>query len=472
MAALWGLSTERVFSNVIRNTPEDIGPGTYNVELTIGNKKKQKAPFGAKTNRNIFEKPKFEAPPVGEYNLPPGSSLCITSVFHSRSPRKYFNPIDTPSPAQYGSIKDWSRKEKKKYRGKPKPAKIPLTGFVGQANVTGFAPNEEGEWQPLKVAVQPENAIGPGSYNPKIQSRSVHTSPIGTYQDRNFFNQSRDKIPGPGAYSPNFVNKKMKTTISRLSREGEKQSTPFNVVPQTEWVTGKKESPAFKSASKRGIFTDLPQDTPGPTAYAPRIKTSPEIERGTVDTCFGFRQNRNTFTINDNPGPGQYTSQVNWVKGHKSALSRSKSPDFFAASTTPGPGAYEVLNAGRPTTAMAKSSAPFASKTKRELRKIDSNPGPGEYTPQFAYDNEKIPPMIRGTEYGESWIDPEKIDNPGPDAYQRIDKDERRPLTIPTSKRFNDKKDETPGPGAYNLKHGSFYIPSRNSNVVNLTDDY
>lgn len=471
MASLWGLSTERVFTNVIKNTPEDIGPGKYDVGLTIGNKKKSKAPFGAKTNRIIFEQPKFEPPPVGEYDLPPGSSLSITSVFHSCSPRKYFNPSDTPSPAQYGSLKDWSYKQKKKYHPKPKPAKIPLTGFVGQQNVSGFAPNEEGEWQPLKVATQSENAIGPGYYNPKDLKKSVHTSPIGTYQDRDYFLQSRDNVPGPGAYSPHFVNKRMKTTISRVTRDADKPTTPFNVVPQSDWVKGKTESPAFKSTSKRGIFSDIPQDTPGPTAYAPRIKTSPDIERGNVDTCFGYRQSRNTFTINDNPGPGQYSSNVKWIKSHKSQLSRSKSPDFFTAPNTPGPGAYEENV--RPSTTLNKKTSPsFASRTKRVLRKIEDGPGPADYTLQYPGDNEKIPPMIRGTEYGEAWIEPSKLDNPGPDAYQSIESNGPRPLTIPTSKRFSEKKDDTPGPGAYNLKHGSFYIPSKNSNVVNITDDY
>ena len=455
--SIWGVSTERNFTNIIKNTPDNVGPGSYETTLTIGNKKPLKAPFGVKTNREIFQKPKFEPPPVGQYTPYESPGLVITSVFHSNSPRKLYKNSETPSPCQYNSQTQWCKTEKKKYHPKPKPAKIPLTGFVGQ-NVVAYTTNVDGEWVPVKPDSRSPDWVGPGSYNPRNPTAKTPTVPIGTYSTREIFKHD-DFVPGPGTYTPKEKSKKLKTAISRLERKNEKNSTPFSVVPQTDWVKDKKESAEFKSKSTRGIFSTIPE-TPGPTTYARSV--SQMVEKPAIDIAFGHRSNRVIFSINDDPGPGAYSSSEKWVKKRKPTLPKSRAGDYFTSPDTPGPGEYDIAVKEKQG---ARPNSSFLSKTKRVLRKIDSNPGPGTYTPQVPGESEKIPIIIKEAAKVEAWINPQQIDNPAPDAYQSIETN-IRPLTIPsTTTRYTDTVSDVPGPGAYDVKHGSFVIKSHNANA-------
>ena len=64
---LFSLSSGREFTNVCKNTPEHVGPGSYNVSPKMGNKKKMKAPFGSRSSREMYPKAEMEVPSPGDY---------------------------------------------------------------------------------------------------------------------------------------------------------------------------------------------------------------------------------------------------------------------------------------------------------------------------------------------------------------------------------------------------------------------
>ena len=209
---------------------------------------------------------------------------------------------------------------------------------------------------------------------------------------------------------------------------------------------------------------DIPE-TPGPTSYARTLTRT--IEKPRIDTAFGHRSGRVTYDINDVPGPGAYLKEDKWVTRRKSTIPKGASPDYFTVQDTPGPGQYET-SVKRKIEDRPNSS--FASRSKRELRKINSNPGPGDYDPEIPGDNDKISIVIKEAAGKDAWIEPSKLGNPAPNQYQKLET-EYRPLTIPKQGRFDDKPSDTPGPGKYNVKHGSFIIPSHNSRASRKTDD-
>ncbi|OHT14603.1 hypothetical protein TRFO_42962 [Tritrichomonas foetus] len=458
---IYALTTSRNFTNVIRNTPEELGPGSYEIIPKMGNKKKMKAPFGSKTtNREIFPRPELEPPSPGEYEPKPlSSSIKIASVFQSESPRKFFTPQKTPSPADYGKIEDWKKAPQKPSQKKLRTARPP-SGFIGQ-DVTCYSINQNGEWVPIKKEKRGPEFIGPGSYTP-IEYPTNYRISMDTNAKREIF-VNRENVPDPCKYSPSKRNDKLPVAIRELSRSAPIDGGEPAFVNLKTWVSSNQEegSPAFRNREKRKAFPD-PEPTPSPTVYYHPSKR--EYKPG---NSFGHKMDRKFTAIEakvDTPGPGAYEGKtINWIKGTTGTTPRSNTTLDYSEKT-PGPGSYIKVKTWDKS---KRPSSVFQSRTKRELDRIEILPGSADYSPQITDHNRAIPPLIhesRNSTLG-NWVSKDKCETPAPDVYQHIDFNPGKGITIPYKYRDDDSDNRIPGPGAYNVIHGSLDVKSYNSYV-------
>ena len=461
---LFSLSTDRKFNNVIKNTPENIGPGMYDVTPKLGDRRRMKAPFGSKSSRReIFPKPEMDVPPPGEYDPKPlGANITVHSVFASESDRTVFPNPGTPGPADYGAIRDWTPKKKtrKSSSSRARLRTPPVaSGFVGQ-DVTGYT-MEDGQWVPMKKRRLGPEWLGPGTYSPKLLSNEPVIS-MDRPSDRDLFNGTDN--PGPGAYNPVKRKDKLPVTIPtvpRVSIEVDGGSPAW--VDQKQWVTAAREgSPAFKSREKRDAF-QMKESTPSPAAYHRERRTTYSDGH-----AFGHKQARSfsMMHLNDNPGPGEYYPRgEKWIKGKNSQLSQSVDPRGTSHDWVPSPDSYQHPKQWGTGKAAKRPSSVFSSRSKRVLQTVEDLPSPDKYSPKVLDHVGSIAPQIRETRYSTSgdWIDPSRAELPAPDAYQHIDFHPGKGRTISRVSREYVDKDNFPGPGTYNVVHGSIMKKSLNA---------
>ena len=465
---IYDLTTSRNFDNVIRSTPEEIGPGSYNVRPKFGNKKKMKAPFGSKiTSREIFPRPELDVPSPGEYEAKPlTSSIVIGSVFDSESPRKFYNLLKTPSPADYCKIDDWTKNPPRPLNKKSRTPK-PHSGFIGQ-DVTCYTVNQNGEWVPVKKVLKGPEYLGPGTYSP-IEYPTNYKITMDTSSKREVFVDKRN-IPDPCKYSPNTrKSDRIPVAIRELSRKTHVDGGEPVFVNLNTWVPEREGegSPAFKSRQNRKPFPD-PEPTPSPVVYY-----HPSKRNLTPGNSFGHRMERTFTAIQpklDSPGPGQYNGKtINWIKGTNEIGPRSVTVlDYH--EKTPGPGSYIKLDKWKKD----RPSSVFQSRVPRIPGKVEVTPGAADYSPVINDKERAIPPSIheaRSDTLGDSWVEKSKLETPAPVEYQNIESDYGKGITIPYKYRDDDSDNKVPGPGTYNVVHKSFQIKSYNSHVYPLPDD-
>ena len=108
---LFSLNGRREFDNVIKSTPYEIGPGSYEVSKPLGaeiSRNRGNAPFGSKSVRSTFPPAGPDGPSPGDYSSKPlnrGSS--IMSVFKSDAERKIYDISDNPGPGRYSQPDTW-----------------------------------------------------------------------------------------------------------------------------------------------------------------------------------------------------------------------------------------------------------------------------------------------------------------------------------------------------------------------------
>lgn len=457
---LFSLSTDRKFNNVIKNTPENVGPGMYEVSPKFGNKKKMKAPFGCRsTGREIFPKPE-DVPSPGEYDPKPlSANITVHSVFASESDRTVFRNPGTPGPCDYGTIDDWTPK-KKTMRQRRSQLRTPpvVSGFVGQ-DVTGYT-LEDGKWVPMKKRRTGPEWLGPGTYSPKLFSNDPVIS-MDRPSNRDLFQISDS--PGPGAYHPVRKSDRLAVTIPTVPRTSIEPDggSPTWVNPK-QWATLTREgSPAFKSREKRDMFTPK-ENTPSPAAYHRERQA-----RYTDGHAFGHMEERrfSMMHLNDHPGPGEYYPRgEKWIKGNNSQLSRSVDPRGTPNDWVPSPDSYQNPKQWGTGKSSKRPSSVFSSRTKRTLQKIEISPGPDSYSPMNLDSIRAIPPQIRETRYSTSgdWVNPSQAEVPSPDSYQHVEIRPGKGRTISRVSREDVDRDKFPGPGAYNVVHGSIMKKSLN----------
>lgn len=233
--------------------------------------------------------------------------------------------------------------------------------------------------------------------------------------------------PGPGAYSPETVDK---------------STTPaFSIGKSKRYEVGGKNcvgpgsySPCIRNSFKSAVFGTSPKKcleilstTPGPGRY----------DSGKTETGPGFsiRGKREELQMNPNPGPGQYDPEHHFEnQGFK--FPQEKKTTFVITNKSPGPANYNIPRSN-------SSKGVIFSKQSRTLSRYDQSPGPGSYNTIISSGSPKASMKFRHK------IKLEER-SPGPAQYEpQVIKEKRPSVKIGKSKRFIEIDELLPGPGSY-----------------------
>ena len=467
----WNRATSRDFSFGGNRTPENIGPGTYNIGGGIQTPRSQSACFKSADyhSRDIFQTSSIVTPAPCDYQQPISSSrLSSTSNFKSRSKRELYNLPQNPGPCEHSEIRDWSKSNKKRTSSmsisKLNRAR-PISGNVGQ-DVLGYEVNDEGKIShAVKKLFHGSDWVGPGSYspeNPNATSPRIH-SLRECYRNENLWGQNDNQYPGPGQYTPDNPDQRYMRKISSKFENDKIIAPKSDGLSPTDWSINSKrtESSIFKSKSKRKLYSEA-EPTPSPASY--NVQKSDVTNYGYNQTNPAFNQKSPRFASQkvDGPGPGQYEGKtVRWGKKGNSMVNRAVDK-YDPSNGVPGPGSYRPSqNDGFDTSKNNRPSSSFISQSKRGWDDSNENPGPGSYNLRKRSSSvNRNKNTIRASRFKETnnfMYNPYQ-DNPSPADYQQIESPlkKRRGRSISRSDRFDYRQNDNPGPGSYEIVHSSF----------------
>ena len=448
----WNRATSRDFSFLRSDTPEQVGPGSYDVESSSPRCSRiSSACFKTNNARDVFSVSSMITPSPADYNQTiPDTRLGCTSAFKSSSKRRIYDTQRNPGPADYGSIHDWSPKSS---RGKKVQQfrERPVSPNVGQ-DVLGYQIAENGRVKPVRKKINGEEWVGPGSYSPEDLDGNKTGPAIGErFSGRDAWLTGEPDVPGPGRYTPRNVDSRYKRKIPK-SRDTDNVVAPKSEgLQQQTWATkSKSQTSTFKSRSGRQLFPEV-EKTPSPAAY--RVDSGRKGPTSMLETGFGYRSPRFDNHYDNTPGPGAYNSK-NMQWGKKGNALVRKAVDHYGDNDVPGPGAYSpkqktIRNKDR------RPTSSFASRSKRGWTDGSYSPGPGAYNVEYSGRNSKM--TIRASRFKETnnFMFNPYANNPSPADYQRINDAGKRGVSIPRSGRFDIRNDESPGPGSYDVVHSS-----------------
>ena len=454
----WKRETGRDLTLSYSQTPESVGPGSYNIAKENKIPKIPGVAFGTTSMRDFSFSARDVTPAPGDYEVGPYSSRSSTAVFHSSARRDVFPKNDNPSPADYSQLDDWTPKKNQYVKYKAERYR-PESPMVGQ-DVLGYVEREDGSLKAVRKIIKDETYISPASYSPQMADSSRSHSMKETYRNIRF--DDGKGTPGPGSYTPADVKTKMKSQIRPRTKNREIEPPLSGEIYHTSWTTEKRPSSGFQSRTKREIFVDT-QKTPSPTAYNQK-----DYKRPTSSVSgFGQRSLRFHDSKNDVPGPGQYEAkQVEWVanKKTKRGTIRQKTKGPYDDSSTPGPGSYNIATNIGPGRNRPNSS--FTRAKRHPLYDERESPGPGSYDIDRSMG-------ISGLEIHGSRLDHGSIfssvprDNPAPNAYhQSYSSLSSRGCTIPRDDRFKVAISDSPGPGSYNIGQSSMIRKSFHADYI------
>lgn len=440
-------STEaRHFSFAVKTTPDNVGPGMYNINVKPQRYRAQ-IPFGSTTRRDLFPELRepVTGPGPGDYNP---SDLSVrarsaSSCFSLGPDRKYFqDEKNTPAPCAYSSLAVWAA---------PK--------YVAPMNTRKPVLKDR---EPFQNATDPA-LPGPGQYNPQkpekqhgvafSASRAPQREPV-------YFNG----IPGPAEYN---IDRSL-TESSKIP--GVKQSAMFrskdrrDIFPKaqhdatmlnhTAWRAETPTKRPFGGLAKRSVdfvTTETP-DTIGPGSY-----NIVEVPKQRTNHC-NFGADGPSYVAQlaqDNPGPGYYVSVPK--TRNQGLLPRAKKPDLWAADIKygPSPGQYNITEGSEyERKAQLRIANPaFKDKEERDcLTNKAANPGPAAYYARVPSRNtakefSKAPRFTEKTYVGNEQIS----DTPAPSQYGFAEKPTKSLGGVMSrASRFGkQKKSSVPGPDAY-----------------------
>ncbi|XP_038060256.1 sperm-tail PG-rich repeat-containing protein 2-like [Patiria miniata] len=452
------------FEAPVSKTP---GPGTYNLSKKGDWIKK----MGVQTQDREAEK---------------SGSLMTSRIRYSRKPQA--PSIPTPGQAygyeehEDGTLKKQEPPQKDETRGPAYYAPShndtkTTTKYKGVhfGNLTsgrmdfngrgGPGPGEYDPFVPAEKDLELLNASGPTR-----QTSRVFESKLPRYHEVIVHQEEKKAVPGPGKYEIN---------------------SQFDKRPQAVNTEGMEvDHPPFMSQSKR--FHDQKHSAPAPGTYNdPRhaLEALKKI-RGLKRSPFG--QTAVRFQpqphIQKTPGPGSYTFNGIANDSLRKAYIESTRRGAFGSTSVrikpitkredtaqPGPAHYQPKSRPQYSRYSQNVTANFASQTERlhsPPPTIKENPPPGSYEVSASYDlsHGKKAPAPPRTEAGRrkkgSFLSsstrfapprdillekPEPL-NPGPGTYNPSPKEEpKNGLMVTRDKRFKEKRNEYPGPGAYEL---------------------
>lgn len=453
----WRRETGRDFSLYSKTTPDNIGPGTYDIEFPDVIKSSRRVAFGSGLERQTYSEKREETPDPGVYSASYiDSRIGYSSGFKSNSERKIFEIPNNPSPADYGKLEDWSVKRKNTI---VKTEKLrPDSPMVGQ-DILGYEYKEDGKLRPVKKQFNGPSYIGPGSYTPRYDNKYSTRYHSMKEPFRDILQLTNSDTPGPGSYNPMSLTSARKSKISsRYAHWKINESLSGDIGPQ-EWVPAGRKRPtsSFQSQSARDIFADK-RGNPSPDLYQ-RYTDPVRRPESQIHTGFGQRSDRFRSLKSDAPGPGSYEAKpVKWLSGSGKINNKGNFKSFNAANNYPGPGSYNLDNTWGPHD--NKPSSAFAT-SRRTVHK-DSTPGPGSYNIGGTLGKKGGTEILGNSLDHGSFLRSAQMSNPSPDSYQDVRLLLNKGVTISKLDRFKETINNTPGPGSYNVGASSLIKKSYN----------
>ena len=468
----WGKYSKRDFNWGNSTTSCYVGPGSYDVDppktkvkhcckTTFGQSKEKRNPWGQKLQKT---------PDPGAYELQVTGlqGRCIASAFQSRSARSPYDIHEGPSPSDHGQLNDWNPKARRRISTSNGRVPMPYSPNIGQ-KVEGYVEREDGTMQPIIQQTKDFSYLGPGSYaiqNPKSSRAHSMCSdrPISCLVEKEHIN-----VPGPGQYDPRFINSKLPPNIPESAPMKLMDTPKSGNLTHGDLTSRRNGTSNFKSKTKRELWKK-PNEYPGPETYQNKtqvVKPKRKKELSGPEPAFGSTTPRFGDPANDTPGPGQYEAKnVRWLKDPKSTMPKAVYK-YDPSNGVPGPGSYEQESSIR--LKGTGPSPPFANTQTRKLVDLGPDtPGPAGY---------KIcdRPSSRGMTMRKDKINRAEFldirEGPSPVDYRVMTAPSGvRAQALSRAVRFQTSRNDTPGPGTYNVdhQHDNLIKMSYNSDLVGL----
>ena len=292
---------------------------------------------------------------------------------------------------------------------------------------------------------------GPGQYD--YENSLAHlkgkTSKIVFGKSDRLIDYSREKkgLPGPGQYE-----------VERISPALErfKYNSGYKFPKSDKGEKWNKDALPGPGAYNSNIVTDLSHQTKGfslgKSKNRPDSALTPVPGPGSYDlrdskvnsgVKFGRNPRESLGKKDDIPGPGVYEIDLNSNAFKKTpGIKFGKEEKRFMPTDVPGPGNYEV-----PTKTFDQRGVKFPKDKKHQLKE-NAVPGPGNYDYNEFYKNNKG--TFRFAK--EPRNHQQRIDSPGPGAYNPQKTIPSPKISIPNAVRNKDMRNEVPGPGQYEVK--------------------
>ncbi|KAH9588731.1 Sperm-tail PG-rich repeat [Trypanosoma melophagium] len=289
---------------------------------------------------------------------------------------------------------------------------------------------------------------------------------------------TEQKTPGPGFYSPQYLDQTTGCFIGRAPRLAEvSDGTGKTDIPGPGHYEVYRHDTNFESSVDGGVamrFTASrfagngegnTSEIPGPASY----NISETLNTG---TAISFPQAAR-FAVSElnnaamQPGPGEYSIPSSWQQqqgGGGGAVGYSfgtstRMDSVTAAGDTPGPGSYDASRyAARFMTGPAFTL--HGKPTYVDEKEAADYPGPGAYSPRPVE-------TVLTTSFGvPTTVDPDAVfaahvnSTPGPGTYVIPQTLSQQTVTFGTAERMTEVKEDHPGPGAY-LTGGPVIVSSQ-----------
>ena len=297
------------------------------------------------------------------------------------------------------------------------------------------------------------NFPGPGAYKPMYQSRSYFYSFGIKHKNRN---KNREYTPGPGNYEVRREKDMVMPSYLFGKEKRENQNVKDKIyVPGPGSYNSNKD----KILIRNPIYTfgarlkgrNYHTLTPGPGAY----NFKPLIGREGVKSTMGLKLNKTIAQGKNTPGPGAYReSKINFYKKKPpyAKLGKSKRSEIVKINTNPGPGQYSFIESEK-YTKIKSPSWKMGTSIRKSLSQNDvSFPGVGKYTISGT-PGANAPKFSMGMK---NFLFKFKNDVPGPGQYKVMNSNiyNRAPswkmgILIKDSELRKTIREDFPGPGKY-----------------------
>lgn len=340
-----------------------------------------------------------QVPPPGTYNLPSTLDKRSYSISGRHPDVGEKRTTFVPGPGAYdtrgkGESPQFSLGKGKRWRGSENKTEVPGPGAYPPPSRPRAASAILGTSKRPGLTV-PSFSPGPGAYPVSAEKAGPQYSISGRYQV-----QQRAHSPGPGQYDH--------------SHYGYVLQRPASAV----WGPDHQRS------------HDLNQSAPGPGQYPLHYKPAGP------NYSFGTEKQRNWLKDDPNPGPGTYVVKA---PADTRAASLSGRHPLKDPKVVPGPGAYSVKD-------QAKTPAFSVGRGLRsDISMAKDVPGPGQYAAKGSLSKQ-------GGRIGTSTRKAgERVSTaPGPGNYAVGTTIGESPAYSLRGRYYTEKRQNVPGPGAYN----------------------